>query len=261
MPSGSLTVVGTGYLVAGQVTAEALSAIVGAEKLFHLVSDPATRRWLESVNSTAESLVDAYAVGKPRHRSYAEMVERMLAPVRRGRDVCAAFYGHPGIFATPGHVAVARARAEGHEAQMLPGVSAEDCLWADLGVDPGEHGCQSFEASAFVARRRPIDPTSILVLWQIGAVGVTDFRLDALWSREGLVLLVERLEESYPPDHEVVVYEAAQLPVCEPRIDRLPLRDLAAARVTVISTLYVPPVAAAPLDPEMLARLGMAGPG
>jgi len=30
---------------------------------------------------------------------------------------------------------------------MLPGISAEDCLFADIGVDPGIYGCQSFEAT------------------------------------------------------------------------------------------------------------------
>jgi hypothetical protein len=33
---------------------------------------------------------------------------------------------------------------------MLPAVSAEDCLFADLGVDPGAAGCQSHEAADFL---------------------------------------------------------------------------------------------------------------
>src|SRR3546814_12671609 len=35
------------------------------------------------------------------------------------------------------HKAIAQARAEGLEAHMEAGVSAEDCLYADLGIDPG----------------------------------------------------------------------------------------------------------------------------
>ena len=64
------------------------------------------------------------------------MAEAILEPVRAGKRVCAAFYGHPGVFVLPSHDAISRARAEGFEATMLPGVSAEDCLVADLGVDP-----------------------------------------------------------------------------------------------------------------------------
>src|SRR5437773_2103233 len=76
------------------------------------------------------------APGKPRRETYAEMVEELLAPVRAGHNVCAAFYGHPGVFVNPGHEAIRRARAEGFPARMLPAVSALDCLVADLGIDP-----------------------------------------------------------------------------------------------------------------------------
>ena len=67
---------------------------------------------------------------------YARIVGDILDAVRGGASVCAAFYGHPGIFVTPSHDAVRRARAEGYPARMLPAVSAVDCLFADLGVDP-----------------------------------------------------------------------------------------------------------------------------
>jgi hypothetical protein len=33
---------------------------------------------------------------------------------------------------------------------MLPAISAEDCLFADLGVDPADHGCPSYEATDFL---------------------------------------------------------------------------------------------------------------
>ena len=127
-----LTVVGTGFLVAGQVTPEARSARVAADKLFFLVSDPSTRVWLEGLSPSAESLYDAYAEGRPRDESYREMVERILAPLAAGQSVCVALYGHPGVFVQPSHEAIRRARAAGWEARMLPAISAEDCLYADL---------------------------------------------------------------------------------------------------------------------------------
>ena len=99
------------------------------------------------------------------------MAEAILEPVRAGKRVCAAFYGHPGVFVLPSHEAIARARAEGFDATMLPGVSAEDCLVADLGVDPARNGLQSYEAGDFLRRRPAIEPTTALVLWQIGVVG------------------------------------------------------------------------------------------
>lgn len=260
MTKGSLTVVGTGYLAAGQVTAEAEGCIRTADKCLYLVSDPVTAVWIQRLNPTAESLQDAYAPGKRRRESYREMVERMLTPVRQGLDVCAAFYGHPGVFAFPSHEAIRQARANGFEARMFPGVSAEDCLFADLGLDPATHGCQSFEATDFLIRRRRFEPSSNLILWQIGAIGVATYEGEDLWSRAGLRVLVEVLLQHYPAGHETVVYEAAVYPVCDPLILRVPLGSLAESRVSVISTLYVPPLHPAPLDLTMLDRLGIPRP-
>lgn len=183
------------------------------------------------------------------------MVERILAPLAGGARVCAAFYGHPGIFVGPSHEAIRRARAEGHEARMLPGVSAEDCLFADLGVDPSSDGCQSFEATDFLVRRRRPDTASALVLWQIGVIGVRDARAGHLWSPGGLRILAETLAGSYPAEHEVVVYEAAAIPTFAPRIERTPLARLPEARVTADSTLFVPPAGRREVDAEMRTRL------
>lgn len=41
-------------------------------------------------------------------------------------------------------------------------------MYADLDLDPGTHGVQSFEATDFLLYRRQIDPTSALILWQAG---------------------------------------------------------------------------------------------
>lgn len=240
MAGGCLTVVGTGYLVAGQVTQQALTCIERAEKLFHLTAEPVTAAWLNGLNPSAESLHDTYAVGRPRTDSYREMVERMLDPVRRGLDVCAAFYGHPGVFAFAGHEAIRRARSEGYPASMLPGISAADCLFADLGVDPAD-GCQMYEATSFLYRKRRFDPTVPLILWQIGLIAVHSVvATRGPWNSHGLHVLTRVLLQDYPPDHEVVVYEAARLPVCRPKILPLPLRELAQADISDCSTLFVP---------------------
>ncbi len=256
MANGSLTVVGTGFSLAGQVTREALSAIERADRLFYLVNDNVTSRWLEEKNPTAESLHSSYHPGRDRGETYIEMAERILAPVRDGRWVCAAFYGHPGVFATPPHEAIRQARAEGYEARMLPGISAEDCLFADLGLDPGALGCQSFEATDFLIRRRRFDPASLLVLWQVGVIGVRDFRKGELWNRRGLEVLSEELLRHYPPRHRVTLYEASAYPVCGPRVLHLPVTELGGAPATVRTTLCVPPLGVTPVDAEVLARLG-----
>ena len=76
------------------------------------------------------------------------MIERIMIEVRAGKYVCALFYGHRGL-CYPSHNAIAIARQEGYDAVMLPAVSAEDCLYADLGVHPSVPGMQIFEATDF----------------------------------------------------------------------------------------------------------------
>lgn len=242
-------------MLAGQVTPEALACIRQAEKLFYLVPNLTTCRWLESLNPSAESLFDTYGEGEERMLAYNRMVERILAPVREGLRVCAAFYGHPGVLVFPGHAAVRQARSEGYPARMLPGVSAVDCLFADLGIDPGTNGCQMYEASGFLYRRRRFDPTCPLILWQVGCIGVSTFHNSPLWGPEGLRILQEVLLKDYPIDHQVVVYEASPFPVCPPKILRVALSDLAAADITGNSTLFVPPRGEIEHDWEVIARL------
>lgn len=258
MPAeGRLTLVGTGFQIEGHLTQEALAAIRSADKLFHLVRDIVSHRWLAELNSSAESLHDSYAPGRPRRETYDEIVARILAPVRADLRVCAAFYGHPGVFVYPAHEAIRRARSEGFVAEMLPGISAEDCLVAALGFDPGQGGCQSFEATDFLIRRRRFDPCSHLLLWQAGSLGVSDFRAGDLWNRPALEVLARTLAEFYGEAHPIELYEAAEYPIFPPNRARCRIDQLPEAPVTLATTLYVPPLADRSSDPEMRAALGM----
>jgi hypothetical protein len=182
-----------------------------------------------------------------------------VAAVLAGDVVCAVSYGHPGMFADPFHDAVRRVRALGLRAVMHPAVSALDCLIADLGIDPGDRGCQSYESTDFVLYRRVIDVRSQLILWQIGAVGECCFQPNSgLWSRRGLEALIDVLLEYYHPDHEAVVYEASRHPMFASRIQHVAISRLADADITAASTLYVPPSPSANShepDELMLKRL------
>lgn len=255
---GSLAVVGIGIRAPAQTTLEASARIRYADKVYTLVANPVAEYWIRSLNTNAETLNDLYAVGKERRQTYREMVERIVGAVRENLRVCAVSYGHPGVFAYPFHAAVAQLRAESYAAEMLAGVSAEDCLFAELGVDPAIAGCRSYEATDFLIYRRGTDPASALILWQIGVIAVSGYVQDEhAWNPDGLKVLAETLLETYPPSHEVIVYEAARLPVCESTIARIPLERLADAPITVMSTLYVPPMSKPKVDQTMLRRLGI----
>ena len=182
-------------------------------------------------------------------------MEEILAAVREGKRVCAVFYGHPGVYVQPSHDAVRRAREESFEARMLPAVSAEDCLVADLGVDPGECGWQSWEATGFLLHGFRPDPTAGLVLWQVDGIGKLDWSLEA--DPRGLVVLADVLAELYPPEHELVFYRASIYPIAAAEITRVRLDELATLPSAPAGTLYVPPLTARPVDLAMAERLGL----
>lgn len=238
---GSLLVVGTGFKAGGHLTAEAESAIKNADKVFYGESNNVIIYQIKSLNPNAETLTDLYGKGKPRNVTYADMAERIVTAVRSGLDVCAVFYGHPGVFVNPSHQAIRTARAEGFEAQMFPGISAEDCLFADLGIDPGKYGCQSYEATRFLVYRLLFDPRSTLVLWQVGGIGMIDYDPTYMWQNNGVDILVETLLESYPADHQAIIYEAAQNPLFLPRMELVTIGKLGESELTGISTLVIPP--------------------
>jgi precorrin-6B methylase 1 len=255
MPSGSLAVVGTGVQLCVHVTPEARDRLERADEVLYL-ADPATASWLERLNPRCRSLHGFYRDGARRNEIYDAIVDEILARVRRGGDVCVAFPGHPGLFSNPTREAIRRAREEGFATELLPGISAEDCLFADLGVDPGRTGWQSYEATDLLVHGRVVDPSAALVVWQVSVVGDPYYSQSPNGSH--LPELVGYLGRWYDAEHEVVVYEASPYPVLEPSIERVPLGGLAAARPGPMATLYVPPAVTRPADAAMQARLGLA---
>lgn len=248
--AGSLLVVGLGLNGWPQTTPEAAAAIKAASRVFYLSTEPTTEHWITTLNATAASLRDCYAPGKPRQRSYADMVTRILTAVRAGHRVCAAFYGHPGVFVNPSHTAVRRARREGYAARMLPGIAADACLYADLLLNPGDAGIQSYEATDFLVARRRTDPTTPLLLWQVGVIGEVDTRrAGQRQPRAGLVRLSRRLIRDYPPTHTLVLYRAATFAAERGSVRRITLARLPRVTMSPLTTMYVPP-----LDPRPIPR-------
>jgi hypothetical protein len=252
--TGSLVCVGIGITLGSHISPLARSHIEQADVVFAGVADGIVELWLQRMHGDVRSLQPLYAHGKDRRQTYREMVDVMLAEVRAGKRVCGVFYGHPGVFAMAPHKAIEQARLEGFPAHMEPGISSEDCLYADVGIDPGTRGCQHFEATQFMMYRRKIDPSAWLILWQIGLAGdltTTRFETGAAY-RE---VLLDVLARDYPLDHEVIVYRAASLPIQTARIERMPLSQLPQADLTMSDTLAIPPAARMEIDHEIRARL------
>lgn len=249
----SLTVVGTGIRAGLQLTPEARHAIAAADEVFYLTTETLTISLIEEINPRARSLVGYYSTNRPRSETYEEMVSVVIGALDAGRNVCAAFYGHPGSYVWPAHEAIRRAHDAGHDATMLPGISAEDCLIADLGIDPATEGWQSYIAEDFLIRPRRFDVHVPLILRQIAAIG--EEATPEAPNRHGIQVLASVLQEYFGPDHPATIYVAATYPLAKPIIDTVPLAELATADVPPLATLYVPAASPAEADPVMERRL------
>jgi hypothetical protein len=163
-------------------------------------------------------------------------------------------YGHPGVFADPGHEAVRRVRAAGLPARLLPAVSSLDCLFADLRLDPGRAGLQCYEATYFFLTLPPVDPRAMLVLLQVGMIGETGgAATPAVEPR--FRLLLEALTALYAPDRPAILYEASAYAGAPFVAERFLLGNPDPPAPTLLATLCVPALEPAAARAEQRSRL------
>ena len=222
-----------------------------ADRLYYSVSDPVTELWIRKLNASAISLNGLYGLHKDRRDTYAEMTITLIDAVREGLNVCAVFYGHPGVFVQPSHAAIRRLHEEGFSARMLPGVSTDGCLFADLGINPGDVGVQSFEATDFLLHRRRFDPTSGLMLWQVGVLGEAALRLKYC-RPERIARLTQTLLAHYPSSHRAVLYIAPTFAAHSPDVTYITLDELPSTQISPAATLYVPPLPPREAEPDIV---------
>ncbi len=241
MPNkGSIVIVGTG-LQLGHMTFEARSHIKIADIVYYVVTDSVTEEWLRRNSKSLISMRDFYKDGIIRRLIYERMTDTVLQAAKSGKRVCAAFYGHPGVFVTPSHNIIRIAKEQGIPARMLPGISAEDCLFADIGFDPGTTGCQAFEATDFLLCERKPETGAWLIIWQPDSVGDLTHNLSDS-KNANLLVLKSYIQKYYPSNHKAIIYEANTFIEGKPKIEWIDLENLENANMSGISTLIVPPI-------------------
>ncbi len=254
--NASLVVVGTGIKFLSHLTVEARAYIEQSDKVLFLVNDPGMKQWISKTNPQSESLDFLYSKFSLRKYCYQAITEYILQTVKEIKHVCVVLYGHPCVFAQIGIDAVNLAKKEGFYAKLLPGISSADCLFSDLLIDPGSHGCHSFEATDFLLYKRKFDPRSHLILYQADIIGVLgNPRVHN--NKKGAELLIRYLSDFYTLNHKVILYEAAQYPSFEAKIEQYSLGSLMEAAFSRITTLYIPPCNNNEYDHKMLEELGI----
>lgn len=250
----TLIIVGSGIKFMSHLTTEAKASIENSDKVLYLVNDPLMQEWIKTTNSSSESLDTLYANNASRNDNYRSISEYIIENLKKHKTLCVVVYGHPTVFVQPTLYAAESAKKEGFNVVIMPGISAEDCLFADLLIDPGSSGCQSYEATDFLLYQRNFDPCSHLILWQPYVIGVLRV-VDQHDPVAGLNLLVDYLSHKYTLDHQVIVYEAAQYPTFKPRILNTKLKQLPHSNITRLSTLYIPPIEKCLPNQDMLAKI------
>jgi precorrin-6B methylase 1 len=251
--SGRLVCVGLGISPQAHLTSAAKHHIEQSDIVFADVPHARLESWLKELHGDVRSLRSARSDRRPRMEANRKIVQLLLAEVRNGKSVCAAFYGHSGAFGGPAQLAVQSARREGFDALMEPGISAADCLYADLGIDPIKYGCQHYEASQLMRYRRSLDSSAYLVLWNI------DSPPEAIVAEANVVayrkVLVDVLAAEYPQQHSILVYHPADSPQSMPKIARLSLALLPTADIGPHACVVIPPAAELLPDTATRARL------
>jgi len=249
-----ITIVGSGIKSLSHLTIEAQSYITNSDKVLYLINEPAMQEWIQQNSKSHESLFNQYSKNTLREKNYEAIAEYIVETAKHLSSLCVVVYGHPTVFVQPSIIAANLARKNNDNVTILPGISSEDCLFADLEINPGDCGCASYEATDLLLHKRAFDTSSHLIIWQPYVIGLLARPVEHD-PKQGLILLTELLLEKYNPDHNVTLYEAAQYPMFEPKITRIPLKDLPDSKVNGLTTLYIKPGNKKEICDKMLQKL------
>lgn len=239
--ANTLRVIGTGIRL-GQITLEAQQAAKEADVVLAVMADRTALEMLRLLNANVKDLGDKYRIGHSRLETYTQMAEVVMAELRSGKSVCLALYGHPIVFGLPTTLAMEAAIAEGFSARVIPGISAEDMVFADLLIDPATYGCSSYAAETFIREDRSWDPKTVLLLWQVSVMGETRHVEAAERDISLLVPMLAKLEAVYGPKHPAIFYEAPFIPYFDYVAYQVPIRDIVSQQLRDTCTLVVPPI-------------------
>ena len=260
LPDGEpdLRVVGLGIKNYDHLTVETDRALRRARQVLYLDTGLATRELLEErCDDVVPLYAESYAERGSRLNAYHHVAARVLSAALVGGPIVFAIQGHPSVFCYPPILMRDLARMLGIPFEILPGISAMDCLFAELGIDPAVHGVQMYEATDLLLRCRPLAPDVPTLIWQAGTVE-TRLHSRRVSSEGRFDRLKAWLSRFYPLDHPITAFFSAPHPLVPSTRFDFALGDIGshAAALHPGITLYLPPVAARPLvDLELLKKL------
>lgn len=251
----TLIIAGLGIKFISHLTRETEEIIKSSDKVFYLANDDFYPEWIQSCNSNTESLYSIYFSQSKRIDSYGLIKEKILQELEKYNNIAFIIYGNPNFLVQLTVMLVDTARSKGHRAYVLPAVSSLDCLLADLCINPGDHGMQLFEATALLAYKKIIDPTSHIIIFQPSAIGQSGHDRNQEKIIKGLGLLYDYLSKYYSSDKEIIFYEASQYPGGKSNIIKETIKNITKIEISSKTTIYLSPSNVGELDFEMVVSL------
>lgn len=242
------------------MTIEVKSLIATSSCILYLLNEPAIKNWITRSSKNAISLDSLYFSNSFRSEVYNQISKEIFNYLEKYDDVCFLTYGHPTFFCSILTELRKQTHIEPIDMHILPGISALDCLFADLAVDPSDVGMQSYEATEFLVYEQLYSPLTHLVLWQIaviGEIGIIQNELNFNRQKKGLHLLVAKLLEHYPAKHDIYLYVASQYPHIPFELTKIKLTELMDVQIPRLATLYVPPAKKKTINKAILRELNL----
>ena len=250
--------VGLGVLNVDQITRETERVIRRSNEVLYVDTGVATRAFLESLCPRVTSLFEtSYEEAGHRLNAYHHMAARVLDAALDHPPVTFAMHGHPIIGAYAPFLIKDMAGLLALEVLVLPGISAMDCLSAELMVDPCVAGMQMYEATDLLLRRRPLQPDVPALIWQIGCVE-TSLHTTRVSKPVRFERLRSHLLRFYHPGHGVSAVYSTPHPLMPSTVHRFALGGICDYAHLLHSgfTLFIPPAADRPIeDHELLRRI------
>ncbi len=251
-------IVGTGIASVQHITREVDAALRRSQEVLYVDNGFGVREYLEQICPQITNLHPvAYREGGERLNAYSIMAAKVIEAALDHPPVSFALYGHPLVFAHPPFQVLKVAPLFGLRVKVLPGISAMDTLFVDLGLDPSVQGLQMYEATDLLLRQRPLQRDVPCLLWQIGTV---ESRLysESVSKPERFSRIKNYLLRFYPPEHKLVAVYASTYSLVPSTLTVFSLKDIESYTECLHQgvTVYIPAVESRPIaDHELSSEM------
>lgn len=218
-----LAVVGSGIKKLHQMSLEAWWLLQDSEVVISNLNDTVAIEYLAD-NLDAE-LIDFSNIydsenNETRYSTYHDMI---LCPLEKAKEtdglVTYLSVGHPNIWAwTPYAVKHLGENEWGLNVELLPGISAVDSIYSDLGIDPAQGGVVQYNFTKALQERLELSPRLSFIGWLFGR-----FSLDSDATVEDAK---QYLAEQFGPDKMIYIVRMSKNCYTSSAILNIPIRDL-----------------------------------